>query len=370
MNRSRPAVIEAIKFMQDGGIGKIYMARGLCFKPRPQHRQVSRRPDGRHRRAVLLHRRRQAATTVPTPPSTWRRSTTTCGSGPAPAKPFNRNRFHYNWHWQWDYGNGDTGNQGPHQFDIARWGLGKQEHPVKVQLDGRLLRRAADGAGDARHADGAVRVRRRHDPRVRHARRAHQRRGQRQQIGNLFYGTKGWLWIEATAASGSPTWARRARTRRARAPTRKAGDAGSDPHVLTSIEYPHYQNFVDAIRAGDPKILTCDILEGHLSASLPHLANIAYLVGDTLVFDGKTETFKDDKKADRADARIPQGLRGPEVVPRGARDGLTVSTDRLGAAAMPPCPVSCLSYNDQRTAKSRPAYASYDAVEPTLRTHT
>ena len=67
---------------------------------------------------------------------------------------------------------------------------------------------------------------------------------------------------------------------------------------LTTIEFPHYQNFVDAIRANDPKILTCDILEGHLSATLPHLANISYLVGHSLEFDGKTETFKDDKKAD------------------------------------------------------------------------
>ena len=52
--------------------------------------------------------------------------------GPAAKTPFNVNRFHYNWHWHWAYGNGDTGNQGPHQFDIARWGLGKNEHPVKV----------------------------------------------------------------------------------------------------------------------------------------------------------------------------------------------------------------------------------------------
>jgi predicted dehydrogenase len=44
--------------------------------------------------------------------------------GPAPARPFNRNRFHYNWHWNWDYGNGDMGNQGVHEMDIARWGLG------------------------------------------------------------------------------------------------------------------------------------------------------------------------------------------------------------------------------------------------------
>ena len=37
---------------------------------------------------------------------------------------FTRNRFHYNWHWFWDYGNGDLGNQGIHEMDVARWGLG------------------------------------------------------------------------------------------------------------------------------------------------------------------------------------------------------------------------------------------------------
>ena len=55
--------------------------------------------------------------------------------GPAAKTPFNVNRFHYNWHWHWAYGNGDTGNQGPHQFDIARWGLGVK-YPTKVMAIG------------------------------------------------------------------------------------------------------------------------------------------------------------------------------------------------------------------------------------------
>jgi hypothetical protein len=67
---------------------------------------------------------------------------------------------------------------------------------------------------------------------------------------------------------------------------------------FTKTEFPHYQNFIDAIRANDPKLLTCDITEGHLSSTLPHLANISYRVGRALVFNGKTETFADDKKAD------------------------------------------------------------------------
>ena len=75
-------------------------------------------------------------------------------------------------------------------------------------------------------------------------------------------------------------------------------EAAAEPTGLTTTEYPHYQNFVDAIRANDPKILNCDVLEGHLSSALPHLANISYRVGRQLEFDGKSETFKDDKKAD------------------------------------------------------------------------
>ena len=54
--------------------------------------------------------------------------------GPAPKRPFTKNRFHYNWHWMWDTGNGDLGNQGIHEVDIARWGLGvttRFDNPVR-----------------------------------------------------------------------------------------------------------------------------------------------------------------------------------------------------------------------------------------------
>ena len=53
------------------------------------------------------------------------------------------------------------------------------------------------------------------------------------------------------------------------------------------------------MRANDPKLLTCDVLEGHLSSALPHLANISYRVGHGLTFDGKSERFVGDKKADQ-----------------------------------------------------------------------
>jgi hypothetical protein len=74
---------------------------------------------------------------------------------------------------------------------------------------------------------------------------------------------------------------------------------GGESAGLTTTEAPHYQNFVDAIRASDPKLLNCDILEGHLTSALPHLGNISYRVGRALQFDGKAERFVNDKDADK-----------------------------------------------------------------------
>src|SRR6185312_3025290 len=97
--RSMAGTIEAIDYVKAGKIGEVKVARGLCYKPRG-----SIGPKGEH-----------------APPASvdyniW--------LGPAPQKPVTRNQFHYDWHWFWDYGNGDLGNQGIHQMDIARWGLG------------------------------------------------------------------------------------------------------------------------------------------------------------------------------------------------------------------------------------------------------
>ena len=173
MNRSRPAVQAAIKFIHEGGIGKVYMARGLCFKPRPS---IGKYPDG-----PMAPGEKYALTVGSTnyEPAYDEQYLSKVDYdlwlGPAPKRVFNRNRFHYNWHWHWDYGDGDTGNQGPHQFDTARWGLGKQEHPVRIQSSGGYFG-AGSVAGNTGHAHHAVRVRRRHHPRVRDARPVHQRR--------------------------------------------------------------------------------------------------------------------------------------------------------------------------------------------------
>src|SRR6266700_2038065 len=86
----------AIELLRDGAIGKVYYAKGLCFKRRPS-------------------------------------------IGPAPKRPFNSLRFKYNWHWFWDTGNGDIGNQGIHEMDVARWGLGRGLPKSVVSTGGKYV---------------------------------------------------------------------------------------------------------------------------------------------------------------------------------------------------------------------------------------
>ncbi|HBO43358.1 MAG TPA: gfo/Idh/MocA family oxidoreductase, partial [Planctomycetaceae bacterium] len=97
--RSMKGTIDAIDYVKSGKIGEVKLARGLCYKPR--------RPIG--------------------PPGVFDPPAEVDYDlylGPCAIAPVTRSRFHYDWHWQSPYGNGDLGNQGIHQMDIARWGLG------------------------------------------------------------------------------------------------------------------------------------------------------------------------------------------------------------------------------------------------------
>ncbi len=110
-SRSNPGMREAIAFMHNGGIGEVKLARGLCYKPRG-----AIGPRGNYDVPASVNY------------DLW--------SGPAQMNPLTRPKLHYDWHWQWDYGNGDLGNQGIHQMDIARWGLNEMNLGESVRSYG------------------------------------------------------------------------------------------------------------------------------------------------------------------------------------------------------------------------------------------
>jgi predicted dehydrogenase len=293
-NRSSPNVREAIAFLHKGGIGDLYMARSLCFKARDSYGMAK---DGQ-------------------PPAKFHYDQ---WLGPAPQRPYNEKRSHYNWHWYWDTGNGDTGNTGPHQLDIARWGMRKAEHPVAVYSTGGIFGFTQDEGktpgkrvyGDVEayghdktlqetpntqtaaftYADGTIIEMETRGRYTNHEGSAGQ------EVGNLFYGSEGWLEL------GGTTW--KAFRRREKKPFAESKDADRE-------RASHWANFLDAIRAGKSDGLHCDIQEGHLSTSLCHLANISYRVGRSLKFDSKQEKFVG---ATDADALLTRVYRKPFVVP-------------------------------------------------------
>ncbi|MHC4658806.1 MAG: Gfo/Idh/MocA family protein [Planctomycetota bacterium] len=283
-SRSSRNVRQAMKFIHDGKLGDIYMAKGLCYKCRDGWKVVpdSPVPDGVHYGLWL---------------------------GPAEYQPFNENRFHYRWHWFWNTGNGDIGNQGVHQMDVARWGINKDEHPVKISSSGGYFafpncdqQTANTQTAAFEYSDGKIlqfEVRGRY---------TNDEKGVR--IGNLFFGTKGWMCLN----SSGDTWQTFFGKKNEPGPTSAGADASADPSDLTgSGGGGHFQNFINALRSGKSADLTANIEGGHLSAALCHLANISYRLGRNLIFDGAKEKFVGDKEANRM---LTRKYRKPYVVPK------------------------------------------------------
>jgi len=114
-SRSMGSIQAAVKFVQDGKLGKIKYVKGMCYKPRAS---IGKGGGGDIPEGVDYN--------------LW--------CGPANQEsPLGRQRFHYDWHWFYDYGNGDMGNQGIHQMDVARWYLGEDKiAPRSMSIGGRL----------------------------------------------------------------------------------------------------------------------------------------------------------------------------------------------------------------------------------------
>jgi len=283
-SRSAPAMIEAINQLRAGTFGDIYLSRGLCFKRRDT---IGRAASEAVPRGVDY--------------DLW--------TGPAPLKPFTQNRFHYNWHWNWETGNGDLGNQGVHQVDAARWGLGvgfpdrisamgghfmfddDQETPntlactfIFEQPDGprKMLEfgvRHWITNGEAGFGRGG--------PFSRH-----------NAIGTIFYGSKGYLAAGNEDSFSYESWL--------------GSDQSAGPHGKSGND--HFANFVNCVRSRNAADLHAPIEQGHISCGLVHLANASYRLGRSLRFDAQTERVIDDEEANALLAGSNRGYRAPFVV--------------------------------------------------------
>ena len=287
-NRSVTNVMEAIKFLHEGGIGKVYMARGLCIKPRDSFgiAKDSNPP-------ATLHYDRWLG------PATWR--------------PYNEKRSHYNWHWFWDTGNGDTGNQGPHQFDIARWGLNKNEHPISIYSTGGFYGIDRDECAQEtpntqssvfKYEDGTM---------LEFETRGRYSNGESSldtKIGNIFYGTDGYLEIDGG------TWkAFRKSEKEPFAGSKANAGSNEDVSLTGGSDTAHFSNFIDAIRSGKNGDLHCDINEGFFSSVLPLMANISYRLERELKFMGADMDREMVVNDSEANAMLTRIYRPPYAVP-------------------------------------------------------
>jgi predicted dehydrogenase len=268
--------MRAMQMLHEGAIGKVYLAKGFCYKRRPS---IGKKPDG------------------PVPPGVnW-----DLFLGPAPMRAFNENRFKYNWHWFWDTGNGDIGNQGVHEMDIARWGLGKAGHPTAVYSAGGKF--AYDDDQETPNTQYAVFEY--GDAELHFEVRGlltddmgSLKRDGRNTVGNIFYGSEGYLSVDD---DGFQVY--------------KGEDhklALEEKAQRVSSTQVHMENFSKACRSRNYKDLTADVEIGVISANLCHLANISYRLKRRLDFDPAKWEFKGDAEANRM---LTRKYRAPYVVP-------------------------------------------------------
>jgi predicted dehydrogenase len=268
--RSMKGMRDAMEFLHAGKLGKIKVARGYCYKSR---KSIGHTPEGQ-------------------PPAgadydIW--------LGPAPVRPFTKNRFHYNWHWFWDTGNGDLGNQGVHQVDIARWGINKNEHPIRsISVGGRL---GYEDDGETPNTQITVQdygdVQMIFEVRGLDTDFYHpvaDKAGQ-VKVGNVFECADGILAI--TSYTGGVAFSPKGEV------IQKFG-GGTDRD--------HFRNFIDSVKAGKQEMLNAPAIEGHYSAAACHLSNISYRLGTAKPLTTK-DPFEKNEAANETYHRFCEHLK-------------------------------------------------------------
>jgi predicted dehydrogenase len=258
---SRKGIKAAVDWVQAGNLGKILVARGLCYKPRGSIGKTS----------------------GPQPiPGTLEYD---LWCGPAPLDPPRRNTpkfgtIHYDWHWFWAYGSGDLGNQGIHQMDICRWFLGEMElAPSVLSVGGRL---GYDDDGETPNTQlvfqGYEKA-----PLIFEVRGLPEATGAKNM--DKYKGASVGCVIECEGGYVTVPNYSKASAHDKNGAEIKKWEGAED----------HFANFIKAVHSRRVEDLHADILEGHLSSALCHTGNISYRLGAKKGPDAIKDALKNTK---------------------------------------------------------------------------
>ena len=298
----------AMEFVKSGAIGKLVLSRATNYKMRQSIGKVTggkEAADGVFKTGVFADAEGKP-TTGDVNYDLW--------SGPRPMLPVMRAKFHYDWHWQWAYGNGDIGNQGPHQLDVARWVLGNPEKPpLRVMSFGNRWAYTDDGQTPNNqmalydYGKGKVPIlfdnrglpaknmewgKSQKDGRMPVFSPSGPGKGGQTQIGNVFHCEGGYV-AESKAYDN------------AGATVKKFEDFREGPD--------HMPNFIAAIRAGKILNPNMHVSHGVHAACLAHLANISYRVGKKASPAEIKERLANDKAAMATFENFAQNLTDNQI---------------------------------------------------------
>jgi predicted dehydrogenase len=278
--RSHKSIQEAVAYVHSGGLGKIQYVIGTCYKARPSIGKLNS----------------PLAIPASVDYELW--------CGPAAKVDLYRPRLHYDWHWDYNTGNGDMGNQGIHQMDIARWFLGVDElSPRVVSFGGRL---GYDDAGNSANTQVVL-----HD----------------YAKAPLIFETRG---LPRSKEAQSNWGGSMDNFRGSQVGVVVQCDGG---HVLCTSDYDrveafdqdgkeikswhgagdHMANFLEAVRSRKRSDLNAEVLEGHLSSALCHTGGISHQLGEPQPAADILSSIKDNALLRDSVERMFAHLRANEV---------------------------------------------------------
>ncbi len=275
-SRSSTGLKEGVAYVRSGKLGKIKYAIGTCYKPRPS---IGKLDKPLEIPAYIDY-------------DLW--------CGPAEKREIFRPRLAYDWHWDFNTGNGDMGNQGIHQMDIARWFLGESQLSPKVMsIGGRL---GYEDAGDTPNTQIVY-----HD----------------YAAGPLIFETRGLPQKDVDYKSGMDEY------RGSRVGVILQCEKGYVviPSYSEAIVYDgdgkelqrfkgggnHFVNFLDCVRSRKRENLNADILEGHLSSALCHTGAISHRLGEKKTAEQIADSIKSNELYTDSFKRMGEHLKANGV---------------------------------------------------------